>query len=459
MTNQIVTLSVTQTIAPAPSTLQQTGALISQGGTTGAVNSLTLLTQASDLTTSLAASKALTSLNWVTGVVTATTSAPHGLTTGQVYYLTIAGAVPAAYNGTYAATSTTTTQFTYTLATNPGSTSSPGTYVSGTQTQLVQMVTTFFAQGSSVPIYVLELGPGSVNAGVATLTTWMNNNFNTVYAYLVPREWDANIAFLALIASWENPTAKTYFYVTTTNLTYTSYTAMMKDVVLNIEAPGLSTAEFSLAFPLWQLLSTNPSPTNRVAPFTFRYGYGVTPYPVVGNGALFTAWKAAGVNWIGTGYEGGISTAIWLWGTTADGNPINYWYSVDWLEINIDINLSNAIINGSNNPQSPLYLNQDDINTLQAVAAGTLTSAVTFGLLLGTVVQTEYDGPSYSAALEAGTFAGQAVINAVPFVAYFTANRGDYATGTYNGFSATVTPLRGFEQVTFYINVTNFVAL
>lgn len=457
--NQIVTISVTQTIAPSPATLQQTGALISQGGTTGAVNSLTLLTQASDLTGILATPLALSTLNWSGGLVTATSATPHNLVVSQVYYLTIAGAIPIGYNGTYACTVTTTTQFTYALASNPGSETAAGTWASGTQTQLQQMVTTFFAQGSSVPVYVLELGLGSVNAGVATFTTWLNNNLATAYVYLMPREWDNNVAFLALLATWESPTSKTYFWVTTTNATYTSYLPTMKDVVWNIEAPVIPANEFSLAAPFWQLLHTNPSPINKVAPFSFRYLFGVTPYPIVGNGALFTAWKAAGGNWIGTGFEGGISNAIWLYGTTADGRPLNYWYSVDWLIINIDRNMSAAIINGSNNTQNPLYLDQAGINALQAVGASTLASAVTFGLLLGTVVQSELNASAYVEALENGAFAGQAVINAVPFPAYFAANPSDFATGTYNGFSATVTPLRGFTQITFFINVTDFVAV
>lgn len=459
MTNQIVTLQVTQQIAPAPSTLQQTGAFISQGGTTNALNSLTLITQASDLTAMLATPLVLSSLNWSTGLVTATAASPHGLTIGQVYYLTIAGSVPTGYNGTFACTVTTTTQFTYVLSSNPGSSTTPGTWVSGTRTQLVQMVTTFFAQGSSVPIYILELGPGSVNAGVASLTSWLQNNLSTVYAILVPREWDANSAFLTLIAAYENTTSQLYFWVTTTTGTYTAYTQQMKDVVGWVEAPVIPSTEFTAAAGMWVMLHYNPSSTNKVAPFAFSYLFGVTPYPTVGNSTLFASLKAAGMNWVGTGAEGGISTAIVLWGTTADTRPLNYWYSVDWLELNIDLNLSNAIINGSNNPQNPLYLNQDGINSLQAVAAGTLASAVTFGLLLGTVVQSELSGPAYTAALENGVFAGQAVINAVPFVSYYTANPSDYKTGTYNGFSATVTPLRGFDQITFYINVSDFVAL
>lgn len=459
MTNNIVNLSVSQTIAAAPNLLQQTGAFISQGGTTAAANSLTLLTQASTLTSVLAPPLALSTLTWAGGVVTATAAVAHGLTVSQVYYLTIAGALPAGYNGNYACTITSTTQFTFTLLSNPGTETSPGTWASATRGELQQMTNTFFGQGSNTPIYVLELGYGSVNTGVASLTTWISNNLQTVYAFLVPREWDNNAAFLALIPLYESPTSLLYFWVTTTNTTYTSYTVNMKNVVTWIEAPAIPATEFSAASGLWVTLSYNPSSSNLVSPFAFSFVYGVTPYPLTGNQTLFANWKAAGVNWIGTGAEGGISNTLVLWGTTMDTNPFNYWYAVDWVQINENLQISNAVINGSNNPQNPLYLDQQGINTLQAVGASVLASAVTFGLLLGTVVQSELNGPSYAAALAAGTFAGQAVINAVPFVPYYTANPGQYAQGIYNGLSCTITPLRGFTSITFYVNVTNIVAL
>ena len=459
MTNQIVTINVTTQAAPIPNTLQTTGAFISQGGTSNAANSLTLLTQQSSLASMLATPMTIQSLSWSAGTVIVSTAGAHGLTLSQVYYLTIQNALPVGYNGIWPCTITSPTQFTFPLVTNPGAETAAGQWVSATYTELQQMNTTFFAQGSSVPIYVLELGPGSVNAGVAALTTWLSNNPLTVYGVLVPREWDSNSNFLALIAAYEAPTALFYFWVTTTNANYVNYTAQMKDVIAGIEAPNLPSTEFSLAAPFWNLLGTNPSPTNKVAPFSFRYLYGVTPYPTVGNGTIFANWKAAGVNWIGTGYEGGISTAIWFWGTTMDTNPINYWYAVDWLQINVNLDIANAVINGSNDPQNPLYLNQDGINTIQAVGAGTLTSAITFGMLLGQVVQAELSGTAYAAALAAGTYVGQAVINAVPFAVYYATNNAQYAQGVYNGLSCTVTPLRGFTSITFYISVDSFVAI
>jgi hypothetical protein len=460
VSTQIVTLSVTQTLAPNPSTLQQTGVFISQGGTTAAANSLTLLTSSASLASVLAAPLALSTLTWAGGTVTATTAVVHGLTVSQVYYLTISGALPAGYNGTYACTITGNTQFTYALASNPGNETAPGTYVSATQTELQQMNATFWAQGTSVSVYVLELGLGSVNAGVASLSTWIQNNLYTVYGILVPREWDNNAAFLALLAQYENTTSQLYFWVTTTNATYSAYdTANFKDVFALIEAPTLFATEFSLAAVFWVALSYNPTSANQITQLCFAYVFGVTPYPTVGSTTLFTNWKTAGVNYISTGAEGGIVNTMVVWGTVMSGQTFNYWYSADWLQININLDLSNAVINGSNDPQAPLYLNQQGINTLQAVAAGTLNSAITFGLLLGTVVQSELSGPAYTLALEQGVFAGQAVINAVPFVTYYTASPSDYGTGTYNGFSCTVTPLRGFTSITFFINLTNIVAL
>jgi hypothetical protein len=457
--NNIVSLNVTQTIAATPNTLQQTGAFISQGGTNTTAGTLTLLTQSSALTAILATPLALTSLAWNTGVVTATTTAPHGFTVSQVYFLTIAGTTPAGYSGTFACTITGASSFTYVLASNPGAETVAGTYTTSTQTQLQQMSSTFFAQGSDTPVYVLELGASSVNAGVAALSTYIANNLLTVYSWLVPREWDGNVNFISLAATYSSTTSLTYFFVTTTNATYTSYPATLKSVLTMIEAPTLFTTEFSMAAVFQVTLGYNPSSTNQVTPLAFSFLFGVTPYPSAGNQTLFLNWKTAGVNRVGSGSEGGISNTILFWGTTMDVNPFNYWYAGDWTQINLNLELSNAIINGSNNPQAPLYLDQQGINTLQAVGAGVLTSAVTFGLLLGTVVQVELAGPAYTQALQLGTFAGQAVINAVPFAAYYAVSPGDYKTGTYNGFSCTITPLRGFLSVTFNINLTSIVAI
>jgi len=138
------------------------------------------------------------------------------------------------------------------------------------------------------------------------------------------------------------------------------------------------------------------------------------------------------VNWIGTGAEGGISNKIIFWGTFMDRNPFNYWYSVDWLSINVEISLANAIINGSNTPTNPLYYNQAGINTLQKVAQATTNNGIAFGLILS-----------------------PASVQAVSFSTYVAQHPSDYATGTYNGLSLTFVPARGFTSITIYLTASN----
>lgn len=212
----IVQVNVSQQVAPTPSTLQGTGAFISQGGTNTSPGTMTLLTQLSDLTPHLTGAKSISTMTWSTGTVTVTAASPHGFTVGDTLYLTIAGVTPSGYNGTFLCTVTTTTAFTYALATNPGSATVQGTYTPEDVAELLSMATTFFAQGSATSVYVLELGPGNANDGVTALTNWITANPGVFYSYLVPREWDANANFLSFLANYESTTAKTYFFVTTT---------------------------------------------------------------------------------------------------------------------------------------------------------------------------------------------------------------------------------------------------
>lgn len=433
MTNPIVVVNVSQQVAPAPSNLQQTGAFLSQGATNTAQGTLSLLTQLSDLTSILTPAAALTTLAWSGGTVTATTTSPHGITTGQSLKATIAGCTPSGYNGTYTVTATGANTFTYPLVSNPGTIVTPGTWIPDGVAELTAMATTFFAQGSDTSVYVLELGLGSTTAAVAYLTTWLTNNPNRLYAVLVPRTWDSESTFPTLIASYESTTSKFYFYVTTTTGTYTTYTALMKDVVALVEAPSTPATEFSLAFPFHRLLKQQPSATNKVPPFAFAYGAGVTPYPTANNGPLLASLKTASVNYIGTGAEGGISNSILLWGVTKDGRDISYWYSVDWAQVNVQIDLANEIINGSNNPLAPLYYDQDGINRLQARAQLTFNRGITYGLVLP-----------------------PAPVTAVPFATYVAQNPSDYPVGTYNGLACEYTPQRGFTHIVFNIVVTDF---
>lgn len=221
---------------------------------------------------------------------------------------------------------------------------------------------------------------------------------------------------------------------------------------------GVPPTEFDEAQPFNTLLNYNPSSTNRVTPFEYSFLFGVTQFPTMGNGALLTQIKAANGNYVGFGAEGGISDTILIGGNYSDGNPVNYWYAADWMQINLDLNLSNALINGSNNPINPLYYNQDGINRLEQVAFNTGQSAITFGMALGKPIQVQLDPATFANNLNAGLYAGQLVVNAVPFPVYNTANPGDYKAGKYAGLSMVMIPLRGFDQILVNLQISSFAA-
>lgn len=434
MTNQIVNVNISQVQAPLPNTLQSTGAFASQGATTLAAQARQYLTQPSDLTPILKGALALSSITWTTNVATAATTAPHGFPMSSTIELTISGATPSTYNGTFLCTITGTSAFTYPLPSDPGgSTSVPGVYTPEDVAELVAMVTTFFAQGSAIGVYVLELGPGVADAGVTALTTWLTNNPKTIYIFVVPRYWDGNTSFKALAATFESPTAEQYFFVTTTTGTYTGYSNLLKPILAGIEAAGIPATEFDMAAFLYVALSRAPSTTNQVPQFQFSFIFGVTPYPLPGNQALFTALRAAGISWVGTGAEGGISNTLIMVGKLLDKRPWNYWYSIDWANITVDLDLSNEVINGSNNKLAPLIYNQQGVNRLQARAQGTMARGISFGLLLGPIT-----------------------VDAVPFNTYVAQNESDFRLGVYNGLSVTFTPNQGFESITIDFVVTDF---
>lgn len=543
MANPLVTVNVSVQVAPTPSQLQKTGAIVSQGATTTSPGTKTFLTKASDLTALLTPAKAISSITWTGGVATVTTSSPHGFTSADTLYLTIAGAAPTGYNGTFLCTVTGASTFTYPLASNPGSETTAGTYIPAEVASVTARVTTFFAQGSGQGVYILECGPGNATDGVNFLSAWIGQNPGFFYSYLVPRFWDGNSTFLTFLATLTATTAKTYFFVTTTLATYTDY-ANLKCVFALIEAPaygvwpsnvltalsysggqatattttnhgiavgqwfqiagctpagyngwwqaqvgttgdtlvwniptnpggesvlgtllasqyssaGIPSTEFSAAAPFQVTLNYAPSSTNRVTPLNFAYLFDVTPFPTQGNSTLLSTLNTANVNVIGTGAQGGISEDVLIGGNLMDGNQFNYWYSVDWAQINGQQAVTAAVINGSNNPQNPLYYNQDGINALQQVLSTVMSNGVSYGLVLNPIKLTQLPAAQFAAALALGTYDGFTVVNADPFASYTTENPNDYAAGKYNGLAVDYVPQLGFESITFNITVSSFAA-
>lgn len=436
ITPTIVTVNTTVVRAPAISQLQQSGAIISAGGTTLTAGTYQYCGSLSQVTGILAAPLAITGIAYSTGTATVTTSAAVPVTTGQTFITTISGALPVGYNGTFTATATGTDTFTYALAADPGSETVPGTYTPPYSGFIFNTATTFFAQGNSVGVYVLELGPESTAAAAITaLATWItaNSNPQVFYGYMTPLSWDtASAAALnTMTANYESPSGQTYFFVTTTVGNLPTYTEN-KAVFAVVPSPTQAITEHQAAAPFYQWLVNNPGPANPLAPMAFRYLSGVTPWVSNGNQTSINTVLSAYGNLVLTGAEGGVGLASLFKGTTMDGEQASWWYGIDWFRIQVKQALANAIINGSNsNP--PLLYNQAGINTLLAVAQQVANSAVTFGCAL------------------------QATVSAVPFFTYTTENPDDYNNGIYNGFSAVVVGQNGFLSIQFSLEATQFV--
>jgi hypothetical protein len=435
ITPTIVTVNTTVVTAPTVSQLQQSGAIVSTGGTTLAANAYQYCGNLAQVTALLTAPLAITSISWAAGVATVTTAGTLEPAIGQTFTTTIAGAVPAGYNGTYTATVTGANTFTYALATSPGTETVPGTYTPNDSAFVQNAATTFFAQGSAAGVYVLELGPqATAAAAVAALQSWITTNSNpqVFYAYILPRSWDANDAsgLQAMTANYDSPSGQTYFFVTTTLANLPTYAAN-KAVFAVVPSPTASATEEQTAAAFYQWLVNSPGPASPLAPFAYRYLYGVTPWAQQGNvTSIQTALTDYG-NLVLTGAQGGISTATLFKGTTMDGEQAAFWYGVDYFRVQVAQALAAAIIEGSNtNP--PLLYNQAGINTLLSIAEQVAANTVAYGC-----------------ALSVDVFA-------VPFYTYTQANPTQYANGIYDGLSATFTGQSGFLTITFNLSAVAF---
>ncbi|HFK8166074.1 TPA: hypothetical protein ACYSD8_003231 [Citrobacter freundii] len=435
---EIVTVNVSQTIGATPSNLQQMSAILSFGATMQEPGKPVLLTQDSDITDLV---------NNAIGTLEAevqshgsdfTLTLPPGKTInrdpGSEIEITIVGCSPTTWNGIYTATLTTTSTLEWTVSSSTldGSPTTLGQFTIGGSADLVTAVNTFFAQGNSVGTYLLELGyqKDVVKTEVAALKLYMEEPLKRFYAYLVPETWKADTDFITLAKLYTANEAKQYFFVledTPDDTNYVTPYAGIKSIIAM--ADDTYPVTNAAAAAMWNFVSPSPSEINKVPPMAFRYLQAVNANAA--KASILTTMVKQNINYVDTGAEGGIANTMLVKGVTSDGNDMTYWYSVDWVQINVDMMLANAVINGSNNPINPLYYNQDGIDRLQQVAQGVFNTGVSYGLVNG-----------------------QTPVNAVPFKTYVKNNPNDYGIGRYAGLSATYTPMRGFVEIIFNINVT-----
>ena len=166
-------------------------------------------------------------------------------------------------------------------------------------------------------------------------------------------------------------------------------------------------------------------------PMSFRYMYGVTPWPASGQSSAIAAIKAANGNIVETAAQGGISTAMIANGTVMSGAQAMSWYGLNFFQIQVQRALAAAVINGSNS-QPPLLYDFHGVNVLAGVANSIASQAVSI---------------KAAAAI---------TISAVPFATYVADNPDNYAAGIYGGLSALFTAQQGFLKIYFNIDAVQF---
>ena len=470
---RIVNENVTVQYPPQPSQLQQSGALVSVGGTTLTTGSYQYCASLSDVEAILG-----TSGNYAELTNMATTFFAQGTAQG-VYVLelgtvTDAQAGIAALNTWIAAnpkvfyafltpanwdTIPAPTSTTVTITADAGSTLPAGTYYTqiayinagGTIGNLSPVATSDVASSNTDELVVTS-PPALTGAtaylvyiGTAADALYLQNTsagtpIGTNYDQAAPITTTTappSTTLATLASNNSSNTSKTYFCVQSSETDVAAYGTMgsnsvwvgIKSVIAVVPSPSAASTEFTAAAWLYNIVVNNPGPANKLAPMQYRYLFGVTPWPATGYSSQIQSIANYGGNWVGTGAEGGIAQNCIFKGTTSSLVQISEWYGVDWAGINADQAIANAIINGSNsNP--PLEYDQHGINTLAEVAQQEIDDAVAYGCLLS------------------GT------ISAVSFATYFQQNPGDYPNGIYNGLSASTVGQAGFLNITFNLNVS-----
>jgi hypothetical protein len=497
--NAIVDVTVSTVLAPKPNDYQNTGCFVSHGSTLLAPGTVAQLQTRADLERYVMQPIRILSATYApttpgNGTFTYKFS-PGALPTwaggwaaalGNVT-LSFADCLPAGYNltrvnGVIVDATTITVSGT---APNPGGPLvTKGTVSQFGSVQLCQKATTFFGQGSGSAIYVLELGYKWSPAGrLDDLSAWIIQNPKSFYGYLLDRDWGWGIgnvnSLLFFAQQWNSATHMVYFwwtlwygYMTTGDgsagnpFVPTVPVGKLKNLITLVEAPNQVNnpnaasryGEFTQAAMFYEAMAFHPSPISRVAPMAFRKLSGVTFYPTQNNGYLLKQMKQYNYNYVATGAEGGIGYNTIYTGVTSDGQDyFNWWFTIDWVQIHAQEDVSNEVINGSNNPLAPLYYNQAGVDRVHARLYGTLYQASVYGMVLGRLVMSNYNQPDLQAAVEAGAFENAAGINAIPFIDYVRANKSDYGAGEYRGLSVTFIPARGFIHIQITIVATNIV--
>ena len=440
ITPQIVNMTVQVTSAPTPSSLQQSGAIISVGGTTLATGSYQFIgsVAALDLILSTAGNYAeLTNMAttfFAQGSAVGIYVLELGVNTNVVDQVNALNAWITDNPGVFysylnpADWDTLPIEVGSVIITNGGSgyTTAPTVTFSAASGGGVTATGTATINGSGVVTAVTITNPGYYPNQTAPTVTFSAPTSGTTATGTVNVVND----LIVMGGNLSSPSAKTYFFQMTTPANASNYNSN-KAFYVKAPAPTAPSTEFTVAADFYDWLVNNPSQETPLAPMSFRFQYGVTPWVQYNNSAAINQTLTAYGNLVITGSEGGITENINEYGTTSDGSQSSWWYGIDWLNIQIHQAMVAAIINGSNSIPSLNY-DQAGINTLQGVGQKVANAGLSFGCALS------------------------ATVIATPFYDYTKANPDNYKAGLYQGFLLDVVGINGFLHVTFAIDAIQF---
>lgn len=466
ITPRIININAYLTAAPEPSTLQQSGAIISVGGTTlsagtyqycGTLSAVEAILSSSGnfaeltsmATTFFAQGNAVGLYVLELGTQTSPNAGIAALNTWitdnpRIFYAYL---VPADWDTLSAPSAPTVT-----VATLSGSTLPAGTYytqiaygnaagaigdVSPATTSVVSTSDTDELTVTSPPaftgatVYYVYMGDalGSLYLQNGSSGTAIGTN----YSQSVPLSTTTPevLTLDTMAANYASTNGKTYFFGTSTPTNIGGYSAS-KSLSLFADSPNMADTEFSAAGEFYQWLVNSPGAANILAPMGFRALTGVTPWPATGYSTNIDTILTAYGNIAYVASEAGLTGTYLYKGTLKDGSQASWWYGVDWILINAHQAMAAAVVNGSNQ-QPPLLYDQKGINALQAVGQKVCDDGITFGCALS------------------------AVVIAQPFYAYTQANPDNYKAGIYNGFSIAIEGQNGFLNITVTVDAIQFV--
>lgn len=308
--------------------------------------------------------------------------------------------------------------------------------------ELSAMGASWFAN-SSAGCYVLELGIRTANTMGSTFSDWFANNLLLYYGYVFPRGASTDTVLASFLANQSSDNSRAYFFLCGDDQGYKTLIKNgegQKSVFYGVEYTGTpvlsgtvaadTSHEHLAAAVCAQFCSARPTALNRLAPMSFRILTGITPWPEAKNSTYFQKFKTDNAGFAGTSNEGGVQGSILFWGNFMNGDTMSGWYGADWCSINLELQLANVLIEGSQPGLNPLVYDQQGISRLAARAEQTLDSSVSAGCVLA-----DY------------------ALTMTPFEQYLNSNPSDYPAGIYNGLAATITPVRGFTSLTFNLAV------